>query len=161
MSLYTIKIAEEQYCGPVAMETLMTWARENRISPDFWIWQHTSQTWVQASEIPELLEAIPKRSRKLKVPIAPPPQERPNPAEPALPADPLSRVEAAVDKELEQSRKAAPLGQQQQLRLKSRERPPSPFEERKQTGITQALKKISQSLLPPVLRKHGREPDGE
>jgi len=147
MALYTIQTADGKYYGPVTLETLVEWAQGSRIGVGFWIWNHTSQEWTQASAIAELASAIPNSTRQLRVPVAPTP-----PAEPPVPAsskDPLAQAEQAVDKEIGQIKKP---DESPKLRLKDMPRLKSPFEEPHQETFGEKVKKMTGKFLPPILR---------
>ncbi len=66
MSLFTLKTKDQFQYGPVEIETLRAWLREGRVLPEDHIYDHARMKWVEASQLPQIMDllrnngAIPK-----------------------------------------------------------------------------------------------------
>ncbi|MBI4027437.1 MAG: DUF4339 domain-containing protein [Verrucomicrobia bacterium] len=83
MSLFTLQTSDQQQYGPVELETLRAWAREGRIEPENYIYDHTHLKWVEAAKLPQIMEFYQVTSK-------------PAPAATPVAAAPRSDAEAGV-----------------------------------------------------------------
>jgi hypothetical protein len=56
MSLFTLRISDEEHYGPVDASTLRTWAHEGRIERTHLIYDHALAKWLEAPEVEQIAD---------------------------------------------------------------------------------------------------------
>ncbi|MBN8246773.1 MAG: DUF4339 domain-containing protein, partial [Verrucomicrobia bacterium] len=59
---YKVWAADDVVYGPVPVETLTQWIRDERVLPETWIHTVGDNRWIKAGELPELADAFAGRS---------------------------------------------------------------------------------------------------
>ena len=128
MSLFTLQTSEKEQYGPVELDTLRAWAREGRIDHNSMIYDHTRLKWIQASQVPQIMDFFHKATAP--VPATP----RRDPLRDTDIEDPLTRAEKHVDAQI-------------QLRKSSRILPPAAVTAAKQQPALSNKMKLRRELM--------------
>ena len=156
MSLFTLQTADQQQYGPVETETLKAWAREGRIDPDNFIYDHNRLKWIEAAKLPQIMEffqsgaAVPGPVQKQAALGSAVPD--PRPANPVIAATEAAKLAETVHDQL----KAQPSDLKMKIRREVLRAETSADGSNKESGLIKppsVLERISRIFVAPFAKK--------